>query len=254
MATLVFILPDGTTDSSNEAVTVSITDTATQLSTLPRYITWSSGKMKTTVKKSGGLGAMPLSMKIGDIVVKTVSNGISTSPAKESIFDFEPTTTVDNVAMKNLIILTGINYSIPTLSWVFGEKSTVNKTYTYSNTSLEIVYTNPKFTINGLSNNPNWGNINGTGEIEITEKSQQKTLVLTAVSADNCRFLEWADGVTTPTRTITLSESELTSPNTQKTYTALFAPKELYVGTKNVTAAYVGTKKAKVYRGTTRIL
>ena len=39
--------------------------------------------------------------------------------------------------------------------------------------------------------------------------------------------------------------------NTKQTY---FAPKELYVGTKNVTAAYVGNKKAKVYRGTTRIL
>lgn len=254
MATLVFSLPNGTTNSSNEAVTISITDTAMQLSTLPRYITWSDGKMMTTVSKSGGLGAMPLSMKIGDIVVKTVSNGIPMTGENKNTFDFKPTTTVDNITMQDLIILTGINYSIPTISWIFGEKSTVKKTYSYSDTSLEIVYTNPKFTVNGSSNNPNWGKINGTGEVEITEKNQQKTLVLTAVSADNCRFLEWTDGVTTPTRTITLNESELTSTNTEKTYTALFAPKELYVGTKNVTAAYVGSKKAKVYRGTTRIL
>ena len=253
MATLVFSLPNGTTAPSKEAVTISITNTAAQLSTLPRYVTWSNGKMMTTVSKSGGLGAMPLSMKIGNIVVKTVSNGIPMTGEKTSTFDFIPTTTVDNVAMQNLIILTGINYSIPTISWIFGEKSG-EKTYSYSDTRLEIVYTNPKFTVNGLSNNPNWGNINGTGEVEIAEKNQQKTLVLTAVPADNCRFLEWTDGVTTPTRRITLNESELISTNTEKTYTALFAPKELYVGTKNVTAAYVGNKKAKVYRGTTRIL
>ena len=253
MAKLVFSLPNGTTAPSKEAVTISITNTAAQLSTLPRYVTWSNGKMTTTVSKSSGLGSMPLSMKIGNVVVKTVSNGIPMTGEKTSTFDFIPTTTVDNVAMQNLIILTGINYSIPTISWIFGEKSG-EKTYTYSDTRLEIVYTNPKFTVNGLSNNPNWGNINGTGEVEITEKDQQKTLVLTAVSADNYRFLEWADGVTTPTRTITLKESELDSANTQKTYTALFAPKELYVGTKNVAAAYVGNKKAKVYRGTTRIL
>lgn len=253
MATLVFSLPDGTTDPSKEAVTISITNTAAQLSTLPRYITWSNGKMMTTVSKSSGLGSMPLSMKIGNIVVNTVSNGIPMTGEKTSTFDFVPTTTVGNITMQDLIILTGINYSIPTISWIFGEKSG-EKTYSYSDTRLEIVYTNPKFTVNGLSNNPNWGNINGTGEVEITGKNQQKTLVLTAISADNYRFLEWTDGITTPTRTITLNESELTSPNTEKTYTALFVPKELYVGTKNVTAAYVGNKKAKVYRGTTRIL
>ena len=216
MAKLVFSLPNGTTAPSKEAVTISITNTAAQLSTLPRYITWSNGKMTTTVSKSSGLGSMPLSMKIGNVVVKTVSNGIPMTGEKTSTFDFIPTTTVDNVAMQNLIILTGINYSIPTISWIFffffGEK-----TYTYSDIFLEIVYTNPKFTVNGLSNNPNWGNINGTGEVEITEKDQQKTLVLTAVSADNYRFLEWADGVTTPTRTITLKETKQNRENTQKT-------------------------------------
>lgn len=44
MATLVFSLPDGTTAPSKTAVTISITNTAAQLSTLPRYVTWSNGK------------------------------------------------------------------------------------------------------------------------------------------------------------------------------------------------------------------
>lgn len=71
---------------------------------------------------------------------------------------------------------------------------------------------------------------------------------------DGYFFIKWSDGNVNPSREIVLEEANLTSNNTQLTYKAIFGKKELYVGSKRLDSIYVGTKKAQVYRGSTRIL
>ena len=262
MPTLEFKIPDDTTDSSKNIVTVSysditkasITDT---LDSLPRHIQWTSGTMTCTIQKSGGAGDLPILMKIGSLTIYTDNNGIPTvlissqKPRSHSITIDSTTTNISNV-----ITLSGDKgYSIQDPSWVFGQNgTTVSKSYTYSNTGLTINYENPKYTIQGLSNNPEWGEITGTGEVEISIKDQVKTKTIKATPKAGCRFLCWTDGITTPARDVVLKESELSAHNDIKTYSALFAPIALYAGTTPISEIYVGTKKAKVYRGSTRIL
>lgn len=255
MPTLEFKIPDGTTDSSVDEVILSYNNAATDLANakLPRYIQWTSGTMTCTIKKSGGLGKLPISMKIGNLTIYTDSNGIPLTgdPTPHSITINPDTTNISTV----IVLSDSGNYSIGTPSWIFGQNgTTVSKKYTYSNTGLTINYENPTYTIQGLSNNSEWGEITGTGNFEITKKNQELTQTITAVPKPNCRFLCWTDGITIPARDIILKESELSAHNDIKTYSALFAPTALYVGTKSVSAVYVGAKKAKVYRGTTRIL
>ena len=91
-------------------------------------------------------------------------------------------------------------------------------------------------------------------EFDITTKGQTQQTTITATPKDGYFFMGWSDGNEEPSRAIVLEEANLTSSNTQLTYTAIFGKKELYVGSKRLDAIYVGTKKAKVYRGTTRIL
>lgn len=255
MPTLEFKIPDGTTGSSVDEVTLSYNNTAIDLANakLPRYIQWTSGTMTCTIKKSGGLGKLPISMKIGNLTIYTDSNGIPLTgdPTPHSI-----TINPDTTNISTVIVLSGSgNYSIGTPSWIFGQNgTTVGKKYTYSNTGLTINYENPTYTIQGLSNNSEWGEITGTGNFEITEKNQTKTQTITAVPKPNCRFLCWTDGITTPTRDIILKESELSVHNDIKTYSALFAPIALYAGAIPISEVYVGTKKAQVYRGPIRIL
>lgn len=255
MPTLEFKIPDDTTGSSVNEVTISYNNIATDLDNakLPRYIQWTSGTMTCTIKKNTGLGKMPISMKIGNLTIYTDSDGIPTvgDPTSHSI-----TITPDTANISTVIVLSGSgNYSIGTPSWIFGENgTTASKKYTYSNTGLTIDYENPTYTIQGLSNNSEWGEITGTGNFEITEKNQTKTQTITAVPKPNCRFLCWTDGITTPARDIILKESELSVHNDIKTYSALFAPIALYAGVAPISEIYVGTKKAQVYRGSTRIL
>lgn len=257
MPTLEFKIPDNTTAKSKDMVTLSYSvitgqTTAQKLTNLPRYIQWTNGTMTCTVKKIGGLSTMPISMKIGSVTIYTDNKGIPIASTQSHSKQISPQT--ENIS--TVINLSGSgDYLVEDLYWVFGQNgTTADKTYDYSNTGLTIEYDNPKFTINGLSNNISWGEITGTGAFEISSKNQELTQTITATPKPNCHFLCWSDGVTTPARTISLKESELTSENTILTYSALFAPTALYVGTKPVSAVYVGTKKAKVYRGTTRIL
>lgn len=255
MPTLKFEIPEGTTDSSTDEVTISYNNIATDLTNakLPRYIQWTSGTMTCTIKKNTGLGKMPISMKIGNLTIYTDSDGIPTvgDPTPHSI-----TITPDTANISTVIVLSGSgNYSIGIPSWVFGQNgTTASKKYTYSNTGLTIDYENPKYIIKGLSNNPEWGEITGTGDFEIIEKEKILNQIITAVPKPGCRFLCWTDGITTPARNVVLKEEELSAHEVTKTYSALFAPIALYAGTTPISEIYVGTKKAKVYRGSTRIL
>ena len=89
-------------------------------------------------------------------------------------------------------------------------------------------------------------------QIKLAEKILNQ--IITAVPKPGCRFLCWTDGITTPARDVVLKESELSAHKVTKTYSALFAPIALYAGATPISEIYVGTKKAKVYRGSTRIL
>ena len=255
MPTLKFEIPKGTTDSSADEVTISYNNIATDLTNakLPRYIQWTSGTMTCTIKKNTGLGKMPISMKIGNLTIYTDSEGITTvgDPTPHSI-----TITPDTANISTVIVLSGSgNYSIGIPSWIFGQNgTTASKKYTYSNTGLTIDYENPKYIIKGLSNNPEWGEITGTGDFEIIEKEKILNQIITAVPKPGCRFLCWTDGITTPARNVVLKEEELSAHEVTKTYSALFAPIALYAGATPISEIYVGTKKAQVYRGSTRIL
>lgn len=263
LPTLEFKMPDDTTSSSADEVTISYNNISTDLENakLPRYIQWTSGTMTCTIQKNTGVGKMPISMKIGNLTIYTDSKGIPTvttiagDPTSHSI-----TITPDTANISTVIVLSGSGtgsgkYSIGIPSWIFGQNgTTANKKYTYSNTGLTISYENPKYTIEGLSNNPEWGEITGTGEVEITKSGIETTRIITAVPKPNCRFLCWTDGVMTSSREVVLKESELSAHKVTKTYSALFAPIALYAGATPISEIYVGTKKAQVYRGSTRIL
>lgn len=258
MPTLEFKIPDGTTDSSKDAVTISysgITGSTTdeKLDNLPRYIKWTSGTMTCTIKKTGGISSLPLIMKIGALTIFNQSDGIPIATTASRSVEISPEETTD---INTVIILSDNgSFSIQEPSWVFGQDdTTVNKTYTYSNTGLTINYDNPTYIIQGLSNNSEWGEVTGTGNFEISTKDQEQTQTITAIPKTGYRFLCWTDGVTTPARDVVLKESELSAHNDTKTYSALFAPIALYAGATPVSEVYVGTQKAQVYRGSTRIL
>ena len=217
---------------------------------IPKYAVWTSGSVSGEAKRTTTIPKGSMTIQINGIQLLHVDSQIVNDYATFSQnFD----TTKGNVFSNN-------ENGYLTLSGVAIWTVTATAATPYlKNQKITVNYDYPKFTVlataKDLKGNAQGGTITGGGVVEITEKGQQKTLTLTAAAGANYNFVGWEDDESLgPTRIIILNESELTSPNTQKTYTALFAPKELYVGTKNVMAAYVGNKKAKVYRGTTRIL
>lgn len=217
---------------------------------IPKYAVWTSGRVSGEAKRTTTIPKGSMTIQINGIQLLQVDSQIVNDYA---VFYQDFDTTEGNVFLNNengYLTLSG--------NAIWTVTATAATPY-LKNQTITVHYDYPKFivlaTAKDLKGNAQGGTITGGGEVEITQKGQQKTLTLTATAGANYNFVGWEDDESLgPTRTITLNESELTSTNTQKTYTALFAPKELYVGTKNVTAAYVGNKKAKVYRGTTRIL
>lgn len=217
---------------------------------IPKYAVWTSGSVSGEAKRTTSIPKGSMTIQINGIQLLHVDSQIVNDYATFSQ-DFD--TTKGNVFSNNengYLTLSG--------DAIWTVTATAATPY-IKNQTITVNYDYPKFTVlataKDLKGNAQGGTITGGGVVEITQKGQQKTLTLTATAGANYNFVGWEDDESLgPTRTIILKESELTSANIQKTYTALFAPKELYVGTKNVTAAYVGNKKAKVYRGTTRIL
>ena len=130
------------------------------------------------------------------------------------------------------------------------------------NPTIELTYICPKFTINLETNDSAMGTVifaeGSSSVVDITKKGQNdKKATIIATPNDGYFFIKWEDdndGKEGPSREIVLEEANLTSNNTQLTYKAIFGKKELYVGSKRLDSIYVGTKKAKVYRGSTRIL
>ena len=217
---------------------------------IPKYAVWTSGSVSGEAKRTTTIPKGSMTIQINGIQLLHVDSQIVNDYATFSQnFDTKKGNVFSNNENGYLTLSGDAIWTVTATAatpYIKNQKITVNYDY-------------PKFTVlataKDLKGNAQGGTITGGGVVEITKKGQQKTLTLTATAGANYNFVGWEDDESLgPTRTITLKESELDSANTQKTYTALFAPKELYVGTKNVTAAYVGNKKAKVYRGTTRIL
>lgn len=222
---------------------------------IPKYAIWTSGSVSGEAKRTTAIPKGSMTIQINGIQLLQVDSQIVNDYAVFSSGTFD--TTKGNI-FSNVVSNDDTNGYL-TLSGDAIWTVTANTVAYIKEQEITVNYDYPKFTVlttaKDLQGNAQGGTITGGGVVEITQKGQQKTLTLTATAGANYNFMGWEDDESLgSTRTITLNESELTSTNTQKTYTALFAPKELYVGTKNVTAAYVGNKKAKVYRGTTRIL
>lgn len=222
---------------------------------IPKYAVWTSGRVSGEAKRTvlGPKGSMTI--QINNIQLLKVDKQIE-NEYKTFYQDFD--TKTGNV-FSNVDSNDDTNGYLTLSGEAIWTVTATALTPYIKNQTITVNYDYPKFTVlttvKDLQGNAQGGTITGGGVVEITQKGQKKNLTLTATAEANYNFMGWEDDTSLgPIRSITLSESELKSANTQKTYTALFAPKELYVGTKNVTAAYVGNKKTKVYRGTTRIL
>lgn len=220
--------------------------------TIPKYSIWNTFTMSCKARRSTEFEAGTLVLKIGDQQLGdsfSVTNDYTTcSRELKSTSTFSPIKTNKD----GYLTLTGV------AQW--------HGTMNYTSTSLYLkkvfiglTYTCPKFTINVNTDNSAMGTAtcaNGSSSIEfdVTVKGQTQETTITATPNDGYFFIEWSDGDKNPSRKIVLEEANLTENNTQLTYKAIFGKKELYVGSKRLDAIYVGTKKAKVYRGSTRIL
>ena len=97
------------------------------------------------------------------------------------------------------------------------------------------------YTITCIASPENGGSINGGGDHEY-----DSIVTLTATPNSGYEFVRWTDGVTTATRTVTVTGAA--------TYTAVFRLNKIYIGTSRAKAIYIGTTPVKaIYVGTTKV-
>lgn len=220
--------------------------------TAPKYAEWISGTMSCVARKTVAGSSKPLSLKINGQEIGTVSIGKDDVSISEDFDTTKPViATIEEGINKGYLTLTG------NATWSCSVNLNSNHLY-LKNPTIALTYNCPKYTLK-LQTDTTKGTVtcaNGSSsmEFDVTTKGQTQQATITATPKDGYFFVGWSDGNEEPSRAIVLEEANLTSSNTQLTYTAIFGKKELYVGSKRLDAIYVGTKKAKVYRGTTRIL
>lgn len=215
--------------------------------TIPKYSIYQSGKITCLARRQTTLtGSSSLTLSIGDIVCNSFD-----SVTKEDTLQLYSGNFTDGCITdtENYLVISG------NAKW----EGHAGLSFYIQNPTIELTYTCPKFTISLETNDSAMGTVtfdNGSSsqEFDVIEKKQIQKPTITATPNDGYFFIRWADGDKNPSRKIVLEEANLTSNNTQLTYTAIFGKKELYVGSKRLDAIYVGTKKAQVYRGSTRIL
>ena len=221
--------------------------------TAPKYAVWTDGVMSCEAKKTVAGSEKPLYLKINNQEIGHENIGKDYKAISKAFNNTQTViTNFEQGANKGYLTLAG------NATW----SCTVNLSANYlylKHPKIVLNYTCPKFTINVNTGNSTMGIVtcaNGASsmEFDVTTKGQTQQTTIAATPKEGYFFIGWSDGNEEPSRTIVLKEADLTSNNTQVTYTAIFGKKEMYVGTKSVSAVYVGTKKAKVYRGTTRIL
>lgn len=215
---------------------------------IPKYSTYQSGSITCYARRQTYLPGFSssLTLSIGDIVCSTFNSVTNNDNMEEYSGDFKDGCITNT---NNYLVISG------NAKWE-GHSPT---SFYIKNPTIKLTYTCPKFTINLETNDSAMGtatfdNGSSSKEFDVIEKKQIQKPTITATPNDGYFFIKWSDGNVNPSREIVLEEANLTSNNTQLTYTAIFGKKELYVGSKRLDAIYVGTKKAKVYRGSTRIL
>ena len=217
-------------------------------STIPKYSIYQKGKITCYARRQTYLPGFSssLTLSIGDIVCSTFNSVTNNDNMEEYSGDFKDGCITNT---NNYLVISG------NAKWE-GHSPT---SFYIKNPTIELTYTCPKFTINLETNDSAMGtatfdNGSSSKEFDVIEKKQIQKPTITATPNDGYFFIKWSDGNVNPSRKIVLEEENLTSSNTILTYKAIFGKKELYVGSKRLDAIYVGTKKAKVYRGSTRIL
>lgn len=214
---------------------------------IPKYSIYKSGKIFCYARRQTTVtGSSSLTLSIGDIVCNSFD-----SVTKEDTLQLYSGNFTDGCITdtENYLVISG------NAKW----EGHAGLSFYIQNPTIELTYTCPKFTISLETNDSAMGTVtfdNGSfsQEFDVIEKKQIQKPTITATPNDGYFFIRWADGDKNPSRTIVLEEANLTSNNTQLTYTAIFGKKELYVGSKRLDSIYVGIKKAQVYRGSTRIL
>ena len=226
--------------------------------TAPKYATCTSGTMSCKAKKTLAGSEKPLYLKING---KEIGHADIGKDYKDVSGVF-PSETLTNIQTVITNLEQGDKKGYMTLAgpatWSCDVNRDIHHLYLQHPTII-LNYTCPKFIINVNTDNSVMGTAtcaNGSSsmEFDVTAKGQTQETTITATPNDGYFFIKWSDGNEEPSRTIVLEEANLESSNTQLTYKAIFGKKELYVGSKRLDAIYVGTKKAKVYRGSTRIL
>ena len=217
-------------------------------STIPKYSIYKSGEIFCYARRETYLPGFSssLTLSIGDIVCNTFNSVTNNDNMEKYSGDFKDGCITNT---NNYLVISG------NAKWE-GHSPT---SFYIKNPTIELTYTCPKFTINLETNDSAMGTVTfadgfSSKEFDVTEKKQIQKPTITATPNDGYFFIKWSDGNVNPSRKIVLEEENLTSSNTILTYKAIFGKKELYVGSKRLDAIYVGTKKAKVYRGSTRIL
>ena len=216
--------------------------------TAPKYSIWTDGIMSCQAKKTVAASERPLYLKINNQEIGQENIGrdyVSISKTFDSTKDVI-------TSLEGYLTLAG------DATWSCTVNLSTNHLY-LKHPTITLNYTCPKFIVNVNTDNSTMGTVtcaNGSSsmEIDVTAKGQTQETIITATPNDGYFFIKWSDGNKESSRAIELKEANLTSNNTPLTYTAIFGKKELYVGPKRLDAVYVGSKKAQVYRGTTRIL
>lgn len=246
--------------------------------TAPKYATWTSvtsetgetisaGTMSCDAKKTVYSSESPLILQInGERILSSQNKPLVGKSYKSFSEDFNTDKSVIiNLKQDDLINLEGDYTGYLTLAgpalWSCQVGLSWHSFY-LKHPTIVLNYICPKFTISLETNDSAMGTAtfaegSSSKEFDVTEKKWTKTTTITATPNDGYFFIKWADddkGKEGPSRKIELKEENLTSSDTRLTYKAIFGKKELYVGSKRLDAIYVGTKKAKVYRGSTRIL
>ena len=216
---------------------------------IPKYSIYKSGKITCYARRQTTLtGSSSLVLSIGNIACAnfdSVTNDTNLQLYSGNFKDGCITNT------ENYLVISG------NAKW----EGHAGLSFYIQNPTIELTYTCPKFIISLETNDSAMGTVTFaegfSSVVDVTEKKWTKTTTITATPNDGYFFIKWDDdndGKEGPSRKIELKEENLTSSNTPLTYKAIFGKKELYVGSKRLDAIYVGNKKAKVYRGTTRIL
>lgn len=123
-------------------------------------------------------------------------------------------------------------------------KTTSDISANVTNLSYSAVFEKITYTLTTSVSPDGTGTVSGGGTYEAG-----KTATLVATASAGYKFKQWSDGVTTATRTVSVTGNA--------TYTAIFEVdkiNKIYVGTAQTKAIYVGTQEVKaIYVGTTKV-